>query len=78
MFDECVIDATMGVRGGMLCFCPVERNEDGEITSVIVGANFLGSPPPGARVVGVVHEAGQDAVEEFCREHEALIAEFVK
>jgi len=78
IFDECVIDASMGVRGGMLCFCPVERNSDGEITSVIVGANFLGAPPVGSKVVAVVHEGGQEAVEEFCREHRELIAEFIQ
>jgi hypothetical protein len=73
MFNECVIDASMGVRAGMLCFCPVERGPTGEIENIVTGATFLGSPPAGARVVAVVHEGGQDAVEAFCAEHKALI-----
>jgi hypothetical protein len=76
-FNDCVIDASMGIRAGMLCFCPVERNEAGEIVSVITGANYLGSPPPGSRVIAVIHEDGQEAVEAFCEEYRDIVAEFV-
>lgn len=76
-FRECVIDASMGVRDGMLCFCPIERNSDGEITSVVTGLTFLGTPGRDWKVVAVVHEGGQGAVEEFCEQHKELIAEFV-
>jgi hypothetical protein len=78
MFDECVIDASMGVSGGMLCFCPIERGPDGEISNIIIGMNFVGAPPRGSRVVAVVHENGQEAVEAFCAEHKHLIDEAFK
>lgn len=75
-WDNCVIDATMGARDGILVFCPVELDVGGEITAVISGAMFVGSPPRGARVIGVVHEEGQEAVEEFYADHRRLIDEF--
>ena len=69
MFDDWVIDASMGYRGGF-CFCPVEL-EGQEIKSIVAGMNFISTekPPACKRLVGVVHEAGQDAVEAFCSEH---------
>ena len=76
-WTECVIDATMGARDGMFCFCPVERDEHGQITSVISGLNFLGAPPTDMRFIGVIHEDGQAAVEEFCAEHETALAPFI-
>lgn len=72
MWDYCVIDASMGVRGGF-CFCPVELDAEGQITSVITGANFVGAPPRGSKVVAVVHDGGQDAVEAFWAENEPEI-----
>lgn len=75
MWNECVIDATMGAHGGLLCFCPVERGPDGEIDNIVIGANFIGSPPVGCRIVGVVHEDGQEAVEAFYEVHKGIIDE---
>ena len=74
MFDAYVIDATMGARDGLLCFCPVELGEDGSIVSIITGMNFLGSMPVGGRLIAIVHEDGQDAVEAFCERHADLLA----
>jgi hypothetical protein len=76
MWDKCVIDATMGARDGMLCFCPVELDENDEITAIVTGMNFVGSPPGDCKVIGVVHEGGQAAVDEFYEEHKALIEQF--
>ncbi len=73
MPDTYVIDATMGARGGLLCFCPVKLGEDGSIVSIITGMNFLGSMPVGGKLVAIVHEGGQDAVEAFCERHADLL-----
>ena len=75
-WGPCVIDATMGARGGMLVFCPVDLDENGEITTVISGAMFVGSPPSGAKVIAIVHEDGQEAVEAFYEAHRDLIEPF--
>lgn len=76
MWGDCVIDASMGANGGLLCFCPVELGPDGEIESIITGMNFVGAPPTGSAVIGVVHEDGQDAAEAFYAEHRNLIEPF--
>lgn len=72
-WDEWVIDATMGAQDGMLCFCPIERGPDGEIENIVTGMNFVGAPPEGGKVVAVVHQDGQEAVEAFCAENQALL-----
>lgn len=67
---NCVIDATMGFRDGMFVFCPIEFNLIGEF-SVISGLNYIGSTmPENHKLVGIVHEGGQSAVEQFCQQHE--------
>ena len=70
-----VIDATMGVRAGMFCCCPVELDARGHIETVITGMNFLGDPP--GRVIAVVHADGNDACEEFCEKNDAEINAFL-
>lgn len=70
-----VLDATMGLRGGMGCFCPVEMNDAGEITAIITGMNYISAcPPNGGKLIAIVHEDGQDAVEHFCEVHAEFIA----
>lgn len=65
-WDKWVIDATMGYP---FCFCPLE----GE--TIITGMNVLADKPPGkGELVAVVHEDGQDAVEEFCAKYHDEIA----
>jgi hypothetical protein len=67
-WSECVIDATMGARAGLFTFCPIEGDINGEY-QIVTGMNFLGAPPADMKVVAVVHEDGQTAVDEFCEQH---------
>ncbi len=74
MWDKYVIDGTIGTPPGLLCFCPVELDEDGEISSIITGMNYLSDTPPGdAEVIAVVHADGQDAVDAFYADRKADI-----
>ena len=66
-----VLDATMGWPP---CFCPVEGDLGGDFT-IITGMNFLGSIPDG-RVEAVVHEGGQECVEEFCKAYKTELLEW--
>lgn len=75
MGEKYVIDATMGARGDMFCFCPVELDEDGEIVSIVTGLNYISQKPPrDGKLIAIVHEDGQDAVEAFCEQHADLLA----
>ena len=65
-YEEYVLDATMGCNGGNFCFCPIEGDIYGEF-SVITGMNFIGVRSPG-KLVAIVHEEGQAAVEKFCED----------
>ena len=68
---ECVLDAAIGYRGGAFCFCPIEGDVDGEYT-VITGMMYVDEKPPEhLKLVGIVHDDGQEAVERFCAEHKA-------
>lgn len=70
MWNECVIDASMGCRDGLFTFCPIEGDLAGEFT-VVTGMNYIGKAPHGTmKLVGIVHPDGQDAVDKFCREYE--------
>lgn len=74
---EWIIDADMS-RDGMLAFCPIERDEYGEIVSVVSGLTFIGSEPPnGERCLGVWSEDGEEAAGAFANlpeNREALTA----
>lgn len=63
IWNERVLDAGMSGDEGPLCFCPIEGDIDGEFT-VVTGMNLLANRPDG-RLVAIVHEDGQDAVEEW-------------
>jgi len=81
MFDKWVVDATMGAPGGLLCFCPVECDEDGDISSVITGMNLIADMPTEGDVIAVIHADGNEAVERFCDEHSDImdrLAEAIK
>lgn len=78
MWDKYVIDASMGQRDGFFCFCPVETDENGNITSIVMGMNCLGFVPEGASVIGVVHPDGNDAADAFCQEFDAEIRAAVR
>ena len=73
-----VIDASMGCRNGLFCFCPVQMDDEGNATSIITGMNILGSPPKGSDVIGVYHPEGDKAaksfVDEFYDEIKAVIS----
>jgi len=65
-----VLDATMGWP---FVYCPVELDDAGEIVSVVTGMNYIG-PPPG-KVIAIVHQDGQEAVEAFCKQYAAELKE---
>lgn len=74
MWTEYVIDATMGIRDGLLCFCPVERATNGEVENIVTGMNYLSDAPPNdGKLIGVVHADGQPAVEAWCEANKALL-----
>lgn len=69
-WTEWVIDASMGCKDGMFCFCPIEGDLDGEF-AVVTGINMLSATCPKDRdVVAVVHPDGQAAAESFCDQYE--------
>ena len=65
-WPEWVIDAGF-CRDGLLCFCPIE-NAGTDEESIVFGFSHLGDKCPG-KLVGVVHEDGQEAVEAWCAEN---------
>lgn len=69
-----VLDASMGIRDGLACFCPIEGDfPDGEY-SIVVGMNFISDRPPrGERCVAVVHEDGNEAAARFVEENRAFL-----
>ena len=62
MWKNWVIDATMELDGGVY-FVPIE--DDG---AVVTGFCVISDECPG-KLVGVVHEGGQEAAEQWCAEH---------
>lgn len=66
-WDNWVMDATMCGDDGLLCFCPVNGDPDSDEFVVVTGMNHLSSEPPPQckRLVGIVHEDGQAAVEAW-------------
>ncbi len=74
MWKKYVIDGTVSTPPGLLCFCPVELDEGGEISSIITGMNFLSDAPPhDAEVIAVVHADGQEAADAFYADRKADI-----
>lgn len=69
----CILDATMGDRDEMFCFCPVEGDLDGGF-SIVTGMNYISDKPPESyKFIAIVHEDGQDAAEAFMKKHKATI-----
>lgn len=67
---EWIVDADMS-RDGMLAFCPVERDGNGEIVAIVTGMTFIGSEPPnGERCLGVWSENGEEAAGDFANRDE--------
>jgi hypothetical protein len=70
IWNECVIDASMGCKDGVFCFCPIEGDITGEFT-IVTGMNYISKAPHGSmRLVGIVHPDGNEAVERFCQHYE--------
>lgn len=65
--EKWVIDATMGCRKGLFCFCQVVGDLDNGNFSVVTGMNYISSkrPPNGEFIRVIVHADGQQAAEEF-------------
>jgi len=73
MWEEYVIDATMGVMDETFCYCPIEGEFPNKF-SVVTGMNYLSfEPPHNAKLVGIVHQDGTEAVEQFCTENKPLL-----
>jgi len=65
MFKEWVIDiGSSHFDDGVVCFVPYER----ETGDIVVGMNVLSDKSPG-KLVGVIHNDGQEAVEKWCDEN---------
>ena len=70
-WENWVVDCTLATPAGLFCFCPIEGDPEGEY-NIVTGLNFISDHPgPGRKVVAVVHEDGQDAVEAWMAEHGA-------
>jgi len=68
-----MLDCTFDTEdSGLWCFCPVTLDDDGHVTSIVTGMNFLSDSPPG-RFIGVVHENGQEACDAWCEAHRDVI-----
>lgn len=73
-WTECVIDASMGFRNGLFCFCPIEGSILSPDMQIVTGMNMLADKPPrNWKLVGIVHEDGNDAVTAFVEKHKAAI-----
>lgn len=70
--EQWVIDASMSVQNGQFCFCPIEGDINSEFC-VVTGLNS-NVPLNGGKLVAIWHPDGQEAVEQFCREHANLLA----
>jgi hypothetical protein len=76
---EWMIDGSMSHKAanGLFCFCPIERDDDGNISAVVTGLSFLSSDPPnGEDVIGVYHPEGEEAAIDFAEEFAAQLAKF--
>ena len=71
-----VIDATLQslhddvMLPGTFTFIPVEGEFGTAEAKYVVGMMYVSDKPPhDGKVVGVFHEDGQEAVEQFCEQH---------
>jgi len=70
MFKDWVIDASMS-RDGFICFVPYEDD------TLWTGMNVLSTKCPG-HLVGVIHEEGKEAAEEWIEKHPNWAEEYKK
>lgn len=68
---EWIIDADMS-RDGLIAFCPVVRDETGEVVSVVTGLTLIAlEPPHGERCVGVWSQEGEAAADAYFEANKA-------
>lgn len=73
--EEYCLDASMSKPElGMFCFCPIEKNDSGDVVAIITGLNLLLSKPPDNCHV-VYHPDGQQACEEWCEKWNNILVE---
>lgn len=72
MWQNWVLDATMDCEDGVFCFCPIEGDLASDDWQIVTGVNVASDHPPG-KLVAIVHQDGQEAVDEFCKTHAAAI-----
>ena len=65
IFKEWVIDVSFDPP----CFVPYERETD----RLVIGMNLVSNAPPG-KLIGVIHQDGQEAVEKWCEDNPDEIA----
>jgi hypothetical protein len=66
------LDATLGEPLG---FVPVEIDDAGRVEAIVWGMTYITDTPPG-KLIGVVHQNGQDAVEAWCAENPDYIKRY--
>jgi hypothetical protein len=73
MWENWVIDASMPTPDdNIVTFVPIEDDE-----TLVLGMNFIGNKCPG-NLVGVVHLNGQEAVEQWIKDHPDWHKQFKK
>lgn len=68
MWTDYVIDADLSdVDEGLYCVCPVELDDQGNITSVVTGMNYLVGYEglKDYNIIAVVSQDGDDVAHEF-------------
>jgi len=75
MWENWVIDVTLYQGDGIFCFVPVE-DMGTDYPKFVVGVNLLTTIEDfkQGKIVGFIHEAGQDAVDKFVAAHPAAIS----
>jgi hypothetical protein len=68
-YKNYVVDATISGENGPLCVIPVEGWPDDPV--FVIGMNIVGSIPKGGRMVGIIHEDGQAAVDDWFERNKA-------
>ena len=60
LWEEWILDISSVDEQGVACFCPIERDQDGSIKSIVWGMNYLTPRCPG-KLVGLAAQGYTDA-----------------
>lgn len=71
--NKYVIDASMGVRQGMLYLCPARLDDEGDFVPDTSRPRILCDMVEDREIVGIFHEDGAEALDAFCEEHRDTI-----